>query len=101
MQEEAREDLDKLRSYLDTFPAVPAEKIAPQLKSTLSSIAEYPCLGRSNSALTQALGREVRARSVAGYRILYVIRGAIPEMIGVLHGAHDAEAVLTRRRDPQ
>jgi plasmid stabilization system protein ParE len=42
-------------------------------------------------------GEEVRSRVCAPYRILYLVSGALPEIVAVLHTARDIPSILSSR----
>ena len=93
----AKRDLVDIKAYLDSVPQMPANKIARALQMTFRSIADNPYQGVGQSDLTRLAGVEIRSRLVHSYRILYIVGGTTPEIIGVLHTARNVASIMVKR----
>ncbi len=93
----AEEDLDEVIAYLGSLPLEPGNRVGGAIRHTLESIGKNPMLGVTQSELSQVGGYEVRSRVVPPYRIFYRLAGRAPEVLGILHGARDVDAIMLRR----
>lgn len=61
------------------------------------SIAPTPVPSQPHRALTHLLGTQTRSHRCRLYRIDYRFDGPRPEIIAILHRAHDADSQLATR----
>jgi plasmid stabilization system protein ParE len=94
---DADRDLDEILDYLNAIPERPALSVLSAIEKALFGIAEYPYRGALQSELTRLAGVEVRSRLVQQYRIFYIVGGALPEIVDVIHTARDVAEIMARR----
>jgi plasmid stabilization system protein ParE len=97
ISKDADRDLDEILDYFDRIPEQPALSILSAIEKALLGIADFPYRGAVQSELTRLAGVEIRSRLVQNYRILYIVGGAVPEIVGVIHTARDVAGVMARR----
>jgi len=94
---DAKRDLAEIKLYLDGIAKEHALKIARSLQQTLRSLGENAYQGVGQSELSRMAGAEVRSRLVREYRVIYILGGSAPEVIGVLHTARDIAEIMAGR----
>jgi len=89
----AQTDLDDCWLYIARDNPQAADRFLDTLEEKLSMLATHPRLGRK----CDELGPGLQRFPVAGHVVFYRVRAKRIEIVRVLHGARDIEAVF----DPQ
>lgn len=94
---EAGEDLREIRAYLrrEAGPRV-AKSTIEKIKDALNFLSRTPGAGHSREDLTDA---DVRFWSVFSYLIIYKPAPRPIEIVRVVHGSRDLEAILAQDED--
>lgn len=81
----ARQDLLKTIHYLVEQSPASAERLLNRLEAAAASLAEFPNRGR----IVPELELPRRELIVAGYRLVYRVRGEEIQILRVIHGKQD------------
>lgn len=93
---EAREDLDQIHAYVSEHNPEAADRILEAALATLANLAEMPGMDRLR-AFQHAELLNLRSFPVSGFRnylIFYRSVAGGAEIVRVLHGARDLDALL-------
>lgn len=90
---EAREDLYSIWSYINADNPQAARRVIDGLVQACDRLVDTPRMGRARDDLRPGL----RSWVVAPYMVFYVIVGESIEVVRVLHGARNIEAILSNR----
>jgi toxin ParE1/3/4 len=93
---EAREDLDQIHAYVSEHNPEAADRILGAALATFANLAEMPGMGRSR-AFQHAELLHLRFFPVSGFRnylIFYRSMAAGVQIVRVLHGARDLDALF-------
>jgi toxin ParE1/3/4 len=90
---EAREDLFSIWSYIDANNPPAADRVIAELSRACERLVDAPRMGRGRDELRPGL----RSWVVAPYVVFYVIVEDSIEVVRVLHGARNIEAILSNR----
>jgi toxin ParE1/3/4 len=91
----ARRDIDEIWDFIARDNANAATRFTVQLGEKLGLLARTPLMGRS----AESLGQGFRRLAVGNYLVLYRTAENHIDILQVLHGARDIEALLNREGD--
>ena len=94
---EARQDLREIRDHIAKDNPEAARKVVARLRDLARLLAGAPAMGRNRSELGADVRSFVADRYVLFYRPLRPAGGI--ELVRVLHGARDVDAVFSMDRD--
>jgi toxin ParE1/3/4 len=87
---EAETDLEDIWWYIAQNNLLDADKFLDRLQEKLLKLAEFPQMGTSRDALRPSL----RSFSVGNYLVFYFLLGDGIDIVRILHGARDLEAIF-------
>lgn len=94
---EARQDLREIRDYIAKDNPVAARRVVTRVRDLARALAAAPALGRERPELGANLRSFVADRHVLFYRPLTAEAGI--ELVRVLHGARDLDAIFPADQD--
>lgn len=94
---EARQDLRSIRDYIAKDDPKAAQRLVMRLRDVARMLAGAPAIGRARPEIGSGMRSFVVNRYVLFYRPLTGAAGI--ELIRVLHGAGDADAVFAGDED--
>jgi toxin ParE1/3/4 len=94
---EARQDLRAIRDYIARDDRKAAQRFVMRLRDVARMLARAPAIGRARPEI----GSRIRSFVVNRYVLFYrPLTGAVGiELVRVLHGARDVDAVFSRDQD--
>ncbi len=87
---EAETDLEDIWWYIAQNNLLDADKFLDRLQEKLLKLAEFPQMSTSRDALRPSL----RSFSVGNYLVFYFPLGDGIDIVRILHGARDLEAIF-------
>lgn len=90
LSNQAKDDLDEIWGFIALGSVVNADRFLDRLYDTMKLLAEQPMMGRSRADLARNLRSFVEGK----YLIFYLLTGAGIEIVRVVHGARDIEALF-------
>ncbi len=84
-------DLQEIETYIATDSPAAADKVIDSIESTCGMLAREPYAGRKRPELDPRL----RSFVVGQYVIFYAEQNASIDIIRILHGRRDIEAIFT------
>lgn len=87
---EARADLFEIWSYIEADNPAAARRVLERIANACDRLVDFPCIGRNRDDLRSGL----RSWVTDNYLVFYTITGEVVEIVRVLHGARDIEAIL-------
>ena len=87
----AESDLDEILGDIACDKPTAAVKFVAKIRRTCSQLGKQPLMGQ---ARPEFAGGDLRAFPVRPYVIFYRVRGQQVEIVRVLHGARDLDALL-------
>jgi toxin ParE1/3/4 len=93
----ARQDLQEIRRFIAKDDPEAARRVVSRLRNIAHMLAGAPALGRNRPELSTPVRSFVADRYVLFYRPLQ--RGVGIEIVRVLHGSRDIDAIFSGDRD--
>ncbi len=91
---QAARDLISIRQYLRREASQPtADRVEAELRREFEYLAQYPAAGHRRDDLTAA---PVRFLSVYSYAIVYLPESKPVQIVAIVHGKRDLQALLIR-----
>ena len=87
---EARQDLREIGDYIARDDRAAARRFVRLLRDKCALLADNPCIGRKRPELRPGL----RSFPVQSYVIFYRVLEGTVEIVNVIHGARDVEALF-------
>jgi len=82
--EDAGEDLSQVHSYIARDSPVYAADFVVRLIAAAESLVEMPEMGRT---VPEVQDRSLRELIVGNYRLVYRLKPAVIQIVGIIHGA--------------
>lgn len=88
---DARDELRSIAEYIGVHDVQRAKSFVRDLRTKAAQIGQMPY---GNPVVRRRNEIEIRRRPYAGYLIFYIVTGHMVDIIHVIHGARDVDAIL-------